>query len=71
MSYKESIDNADIADLQIIISTVWTLYVDLYLFSLIKTVLNVKHILNFMENIKCLFYVNVYKLLRESCLKAI
>ena len=42
MLYKESINDADIAYLRITTSTVRTLYVYFYLFSLIKTVLNVK-----------------------------
>ena len=60
MLYKESINNVDIAYLLITTSTVLTPYVDCYLFSLIETPLNVKYISNFMENIKCVFRVNVY-----------
>ena len=44
MLYKESINNADIAYLRITTSTVQTLYADFYLFSVIKTALNIKYI---------------------------
>ena len=42
--YKESFNNADIAYRRITTSTVWTLHVDFYLFSLVNTALNVKYI---------------------------